>query len=263
MTGTAILQALDLTVGHGGRRVAGGLNLDVRTGEILCLLGPNGSGKTTLFKTLLGLLPPLSGRVLVDGQLMSDCSRAELARRVAYVPQAHVGVFPYTVEQIVLMGRAAHVGRFSLPSRADRRIAAASLDAVGLADLAGRRYTEISGGQRQLALIARALAQQADILIMDEPTASLDFGNQIRMLERIDRLKAQGVGVFLSTHQPDHALQIADRIAVIRDGVLHGPGPATTVATPSRLAWLYGLDAQTLERALSGAARARMEEPET
>lgn len=263
MAEPAVVRALDLAVGHGARRVAAGLSFDVRRGEILCLLGPNGSGKTTLFKTLLGLLPPLAGRLLVAGRPIGDCPRAELAKRVAYVPQAHVGVFPYTVEQIVLMGRAAHVGRFSLPSKADREIAAGSLDAVGLADQAGRRYTEISGGQRQLALIARALAQQAEILIMDEPTASLDFGNQVRVLERIGHLKAQGMGIFLSTHQPDHALQIADRIALIREGGLHGPGRAGDVATAARLAWLYGLEARVLEGALSGAARARMEEAKT
>ena len=237
----AVLEAQALAIGHGRRCVARGLDFCIARGEVLCLLGANGSGKTTLLRTLLGLLAPLAGMVRCAGQDVADWPRAAFARQVGYVPQAHAGLFPYTVEDVVLMGRAARVGPFSAPGALDRRVAREALERLGIAHLRASSYTAISGGERQLALIARALAQQPALLVMDEPTASLDFGNQIRVLEHIEQLRAQGMAVLMTTHQPEHALRVADRIALLGGGRLMAIGVPHAVATPAALAALYGV----------------------
>ncbi|MGB3393611.1 MAG: ABC transporter ATP-binding protein [Stenotrophomonas sp.] len=234
-----VLQARGLGVGYRWQRVASDITLEIERGQILCLLGPNGSGKTTLFKTLLGLLPAQAGELYMLGQPVAGWSRTAFARHVGYVPQAHDGIFPFTVEQVVLMGRAARIGRFASPSSHDRRVAGRCMETLGIAALAARSYTAISGGERQLALIARALAQEPVLLVMDEPTASLDFGNQIRVLEHVARLRAEGIAILLSTHQPEHALRCADRIALLARGHIAAIGAAAAVATPANLAQLY------------------------
>ena len=180
-----VLAAHRLGFGYGARRVGSDVDLQIGGGEIVCLLGPNGSGKTTLFKTMLGLLPAQAGEVLVDGVAMQRLTRLEIARRVGYVPQAHAAHFPFRVVDMVVMGRTAHVGLFAAPSEQDRQRAVAALAKLGIAELADTEYTRISGGQRQLALIARALAQDAPAIVMDEPTASLDFGNQVVVLSEV------------------------------------------------------------------------------
>lgn len=238
---SAVLQAQSLSIGHGRRCVAQGLAFALAPGEVLCLLGANGSGKTTLLRTLLGLLPPLAGEVRCRGQNVAAWPRAAFARHVGYVPQAHAGLFPFTVEDVVLMGRAARVGRFAAPGAADRQVARHCLELLGIARLRASVYMAISGGERQLALIARALAQEPSLLVMDEPTASLDFGNQIRVLEHIGRLRAGGMAVLMSTHQPEHALRIADRVALLGGGRLQAIGAPRATATPAALAALYGV----------------------
>jgi len=247
-----VLEARDLSIGYPGRLVGSGISLQLEAGEILCLLGPNGSGKSTLFRTLLGLIPALAGEVRLGGQPTRRWSRVQFARYVGYVPQAHVSMFPFTVEEVVLMGRSARIGRFATPSARDRQVAAACLESLGIAHLRERVYTEISGGERQLALIARALAQEPALLVTDEPTASLDFGNQLRVLARIQQLRDQGMGILLCTHQPEHALQVADRIALLKNGELRHCGPALEVATAERLAWLYDLDPDVVRASLPG-----------
>jgi iron complex transport system ATP-binding protein len=204
-------------------------------------LGPNGSGKTTLFKTMLGLLPAQAGDVRLDGAPIASLSRLQIARRVAYVPQAHSAQFPFRVIDMVVMGRTAHLGLFASPTRADRSKALDALAALGIAALAENEYTRISGGQRQLALIARALAQDAPAIVMDEPTASLDFGNQVTVLSEIKRLAARGLAVLLSTHDPDHAFSVGTRVALIDDGRLIAQGTPEQVLTPQRLHQVYGV----------------------
>lgn len=237
-----LISARGLGFGYPGKIVGRGVDLDVAAGEVVCLLGPNGSGKTTLFKTLLGLLPAQAGSVSIDGVQLNGLSRQEIARRIAYVPQAHAATFPYRVLDMVVMGRTAHLGLFAAPTESDRVRAHAALDLLGIAQLAHEPYTRISGGQRQLALVARALAQETRLIVMDEPTASLDFGNQVKVLREVKRLSARGLAVVLSTHDPDHALAVADRVVLLRDGALIANGPASDVLTRANLRTVYGID---------------------
>jgi iron complex transport system ATP-binding protein len=234
------LEAVDLSIGYPGRLVGSGISLGLNPGEVLCLLGPNGAGKTTLFRTLLGLQRPLGGEVTIDRTPLRRLKPGDIAKRMAYVPQAHVTEFSYSVLDVVLMGRTARLRAFASPTAADEAIARDKLDGLGIVDLAGADYTRISGGQRQLVLIARALAQEAPILVMDEPTASLDFGNQTMVLARIRDLAAEGYGVVLSTHDPDHALLVANRVAIMAEGGLRAVGPAAEVVTGPMLSGVYG-----------------------
>lgn len=236
------LTVSELAFGYPGHRVGSSVSLALDSGEVLCLLGPNGSGKTTLFKTLLGLLPPQHGAVLIDDIDIHTLRRDAIARRISYVPQAHGAFFPFTVREVVLMGRVAHMGLFAAPSARDRTTAAAAIDRLGLGALADTPYTQISGGERQLTLIARALAQEASLVVMDEPTANLDFGNQVRVLERIRALAEAGTGVLLSTHDPDHAFLCADRVAMLCDGALVACGTPDVEMTAARLRQLYGVE---------------------
>jgi iron complex transport system ATP-binding protein len=242
-----------LTFGYGDRVIGSNIDLALRSGEVLALLGPNGAGKTTLFKTMLGLLPVKAGKILLDGRPLSGWSGRERAARIAYVPQAHAALFPFAVLDVVLMGRAARIAPFAMPSRQDRVIAQDALESVGMAPLAAKPYTEISGGERQLVLIARALAQQPQILIMDEPSASLDYGNQMRLLAHIRRLARQNLSIVLSTHNPDHAFLAADRVALLNGGSLTALGTPADVLTPETLKELYDID--VVVGALDGSAR--------
>lgn len=237
-----MLELRDLAFGYGTSMVGGGVSLTLRPGEVLALLGPNGAGKTTLFKTMLGLLAPLGGEVLLDAAPLETLDRKERARRIAYVPQAHAALFPFTVRDVVLMGRAAQVAPFSAPGRNDREVAATALERLGMAHLSDRPYTEISGGERQMTLIARALAQQPKVLVMDEPTASLDYGNQMRVLGHVRRLAREGMAVVLSTHNPDHVFMVADRVALLHEGRLAGLGAPADVLTVERVKQLYNID---------------------
>lgn len=243
----SVIACRQLAIGHGRRIVAAGISFGLGAGEVVCLLGPNGSGKTTLLRTLLGLLSPQKGEVLLQGRPLAQWRRDEVARRIGYVPQAHEGLFPYRVQDVVLMGRSARIGRFATPSARDCEVADRCLDALGITHLRDCIYTRISGGERQLVLIARALAQEPVLLVMDEPTASLDFGNQIRVLEHVERLRNRGIAVLLSTHQPGHALRVADRIALLADGGISAFGPAHATATAKALAALYGVSTHLIQ----------------
>lgn len=236
-----------LACGHAGHPVLSGINLALGAGEILALLGPNGVGKTTLFKTLLGFLPSLGGEILLNGRPMAAWPRAELARQVAYVPQAHTPPFPFQVRDVVVMGRTAHMGMFAAPSTRDFTLADEALAELGLQDFSARIYTELSGGEQQLVLIARALAQQPSLLLLDEPTANLDFGNQIRVLGQVIRLARRGLGVIMTTHAPDHAFLCAaqvpaTQVALLRRGAPLLLGSVADVVTESNLRRAYGVD---------------------
>ncbi len=245
------LEAHALAFGYPDKPVGRGVDLTVGPGDVLCLLGPNGAGKTTLFKTLLGLLPPQGGGIRIGGTPLERLSRRDIAQRIAYIPQAHTPPFPFAVRDVVLMGRTARLGPFESPGRSDREAAERALDLLGIAELADADYTRISGGQRQLALIARALAQETPLLVMDEPTASLDFGNQALVLREIRRLLGKGFGIVLSTHDPDHAFACATRVALLHDGGVLAAGTPAEVLTADHMQRMYGV-AVTIERLADG-----------
>jgi iron complex transport system ATP-binding protein len=229
----------DLTIGYRDRVVGRHLDISLASGEVLALLGPNGGGKTTLLKTLLGLLPPLSGQVRFGERELSDFSNSERARLLAYVPQSHVATFAFTVEAVVLMGRTAHNSLLSAPTADDRAMVAQSLERLGIGHLRERPYTMISGGERQLVLLARALAQEPRYIILDEPTASLDFGNQGKVMQEIRNLSASGHGVLFTTHDPNHAMRAADRAYLIRNGERLAEGRTENVLIRRELERLY------------------------
>jgi iron complex transport system ATP-binding protein len=237
-----LLRVENLAFGYGGRHVGAEVSFDLAAGEVLCLLGPNGGGKTTLLKTLLGLIPARAGGIGLAGQSLSRLSRNAIARTIAYVPQAHAAFFPFTVREVVLMGRASRLAPFSAPGPSDAAAAERALATLGIGHLAGAIYTEISGGERQLVLIARALSGEPRLLIMDEPTASLDFGNQARVLGQVRGLARAGIAVMFSTHDPDHALLCADRVVALHDGRLVACGPPAETITPALLRLIYGID---------------------
>ena len=242
-----------LTIGYRDRVVGRALDVSLAQNEVLALLGPNGSGKTTLLKTLLGILPPLAGAALIEDRPISSYSAPQRARRIAYVPQSHVPTFGFTVETVVLMGRTAHGSLFSAPSAADRLVADRALERFGIAALKERPYTMISGGERQLVLLARALAQEPQFIVLDEPTASLDFGNQGKVMREMRALAAAGHGVLFTTHDPNHALRAADRAFLIRDGQCVADGGVRDVLTRTRLESLYGAPVEMLTDGATGS----------
>lgn len=236
------LELRNLSCGYGQRKVVDSISLSMNTGEVIGLLGANGCGKTTLIKTILGLLPVQGGEVLLDGKNIKNWTSARIARVIGYIPQMHTPPFPFQVVDVVLMGRTAHINPFASPSSKDVKIAEQALEMLSISYLRDRIYTEISGGERQLVLIARALAQEPRILIMDEPTASLDFGNQIKVLSHVKQLAGMNIAVLMSCHFPEHAFLYSNRVVLLNEGrILHSGTPGETI-TAERLKTLYGVE---------------------
>lgn len=241
-----MLEVRELAFGFPGRSVGREVSFSLAQGEVLCVLGPNGGGKTTLFRTVLGLLPPRGGDVVLGDAPLGSLSREQVARLAGYVPQGHSAYFAFTLLEFVTMGRTARRGAFAAPGARDLQVSERALESLGISHLADRRITEVSGGERQLALLARALAQEPRLLVMDEPTASLDFGNQVRVLERISALAATGISVLFSSHDPDHALLAAHRALLLGDGRALEIGVPTEVIRPDTLQRLYGVSVQVV-----------------
>jgi len=246
------IEACDLVFSRGPRRILDRVSLTLKRGEIVALLGANGAGKSTLFRLLLGLARPHGGAVRLDNAPLDSWSRREVARRIAYVPQGHAPPFPYLVEDVVALGRIPESGLLRAPGEADRAAVRDALARLDLSRLVGRPYTEVSGGERQLVMIARALAQGARLFILDEPMTGLDFGYQTRLLGLLRSLATDGHGVLFSTHHPDHALAIADRVAVLHDGRVIADSPARSVITAPIIRCIYGVEVEIVEDA-SGA----------
>ena len=231
-------------MGYDGKTVLRNVNLKLYPGEITCLLGPNGVGKTTLFKTLLGFLPPISGYININGKAVDRLSSKDFARLVAYVPQAHNTPFPYTVHDVVLFGRTVHLNIFSSPGKKDRLIADRALDILEVSHLSRRNFTELSGGERQMVIIARALAQEARFMILDEPSSNLDYGNQIKVIKKIKDLENQSIGILMATHSPDHAFMLGANAIMLNDGKIFNQGVPEEVVTVSALQKIYGVNVQ-------------------
>ena len=235
-----------LTIQHAsvcspGRPVLREVSFSLTSGSVCCLLGANGSGKTTLMRSILGLLPLLSGQILIDSIAIAQMTPRDRARAVAWVPQAHDGAFAFSVLEMVLMGRSPYIGTFSQPIKSEHHIALAQLETLGIAHLATRNWATLSGGERQLALIARALAQRPRLLLLDEPASSLDFGHQIRLLDTLRELRQNGMTLLMATHHPLHALAVADTVIRVEADGLVSHGPPSTQLQPDNLAGLYGV----------------------
>lgn len=252
------LRMNNLACGYNGRSVIRDITLEIATNETLCLLGPNGVGKTTFFKTLLGFLKPIAGSMTVDGVDLNRLSVPERARVMAYVPQAHELPFPFSVEEVVVMGRNIYMDKFASPSAHDYAVAAECMEEMGIRHLCGRAYTQLSGGEKQLVLIARALAQEAQFLVMDEPGASLDFGNQVNVMHQIARLKELGKGIVLTTHSPDHALLCGSQVAVFHRNAPIETGAPHQVITNTLMYRLYGVHVHVHEMRRPRGTRVKM-----
>jgi iron complex transport system ATP-binding protein len=222
------------------------VGFSVQRGEVFCILGPNGTGKSTLLKCLMNLLRPQAGSIEMDGVSLSTLGVSRIARQVAYVPQTQVSAFPFTILEIVVMGRAPHLSLLQSPSSKDLKIALAAMDGIGIGHLADRSCNSVSGGEWQLTLIARALAQEPEILLLDEPTSHLDIANQMKILHVVKTLAEKGLTILMASHFPDHALLVSTVAAILNRGRLVYHGPADAVITEENLREAYGVNVKIL-----------------
>ena len=230
----------NLSFAYGAHTVLRDVSFDAGSGERIALLGPNGTGKTTLFRCMMQFLPDYGGSVLLDGKEARAFSPKELAARIAYIPQSTAPSFNYTAADVALMGVTGSLGLFETPQKRQREAVASTLEMLGIAHLAECGFRELSGGEQQLVLLARALVQDAKILIMDEPTANLDFGNQCRVMDSVTRLSQKGYTVLFSTHHPEQATLYATRVLALREGTILIDG-VPELLTEEKLSLLYGM----------------------
>ena len=259
MSENELLCVEDLRFAYDGERrpVVDGVSFRLGSGEVLAILGPNGAGKTTLLYILLGILKAQSGQIWLDGRELSTCTRSEISRVVGLVPQFEHVAFEYSVEEYVLMGRAPHLGMLELPTQDDDRLAVEALDQLGLLALRHRSMLELSGGERQMVVLARALAQQARLLLMDEPLAHLDLSNKGRILAVIRRLSEAGVAVVFTTHEPDMVQGVAHRLLLMREGQVVASGQTEAVLTSETLSQTYGVPIRVIH--VDGVPLVRLE----
>ncbi len=258
MSSNALIEAVEATFGYNSSDIFSNLSFSIGKGEIFCLLGPNGSGKTTMLDCILGAHRLRSGTIRVQGNSIRSFRPGQLARQLAYVPQQHERTFPYTVLEIVKMGRAAYIGMFGSPTPRDQLIAEEALEQVGVGYLKHRPYTRLSGGEIQLVMIARSLAQETPIMILDEPTAHLDFRHELIILETIVRLvRDAGKTVIMATHFPNHVFYFhnnhaATRVALLHKGGFLALGPPDEVLSEEKMEALYGVRTDIISHAPDG-----------
>ena len=240
------IRTKDLCFSYGATQVLKNMDFRAHESSLVAVIGPNGAGKSTLFRCILGFLKGYSGTILIDNQDIKEMSRTEIARKIAYIPQTTVPVFNYDVIDIVLMGTTGSLKLLESPGAEQIEAAEKALEDLGIGYLRNRGFGRISGGERQLVLVARALVQNAKILIMDEPTANLDYGNQYRVMAKIKELAANGYTIILSTHNPEHALLFADKSFVIQKGEFVAAGSSKDVLNEEMMRRLYGVDVRIL-----------------
>ena len=238
------IEVRNLNFSYGDRQVLHDISFTVGSGEFLSILGPNGVGKSTLFRCVLGLLSGYTGTVSIDGTDVCSFSVREMAKHIAYIPQSSHPIFNYSVSDIVLMGRTSGLSTFRSPKKQDVEICQWAMEKVGISHLALRCFHRLSGGEQQLVLIARALVQKAPVLMLDEPTANLDFGNQLRVLEQARSLAREGYTVIQTTHHPEQSYMFSDRILAIQNGRVLTEGKPADVLTEQTMRALYGVDVE-------------------
>jgi iron complex transport system ATP-binding protein len=240
--GRPLLQTERLSFAYGQKRTLIDISFRLDKGDLIALVGPNGVGKSTLFRCLLGFMRGYTGKVLVAGEDLRTLSSRSLARAIAYIPQSTAQVFDFTVLELTLMGLTSRLSHFKTPGKKETAEAMEVLEGLGIVHLAYRGCGQISGGEYQLALMARALLQKAQVLLMDEPTANLDYGNQFRVMQRVSALAADGLAVIFSAHDPNQVLYHAKRALVLADGRLKADGPPSEVLGAKTLEALYGIE---------------------
>ena len=244
-----------LCFSYGETEILKNVSFDINSGGAVCLLGPNGSGKTTLADCVLGFHSPQSGSVTVGGRNVLDFSRKELAKHISYLPQTHTPLFPYTVRETVLMGRSAYSGVFGQPGETDEELAEKAIGAVGIESLADRQYTTLSGGEIRLVLLARALAQDAGLMVLDEPTASLDLRNEYIFLETLFSLiHEKRISILIATHSIDHAFRFEEagipvRVIMMKKGAEPLTGAPSEIITPASIKEIFSVSALITEAA--------------
>ena len=242
-----LFEVKDISFDYDGEEIFSNISFSIGKGDVLCILGPNGTGKTTLIKCLNGLHDINSGEILVNGKNIKKLSFKEISKHIGYIPQSHVPSFPFKVFDVVLMGRAPYLNLTDSPKDEGTKIAEESLKTLGIEYLRDKEYTNLSGGERQLVFLARVLCQKPDILILDEPTSHLDFGNQIKLLEIIDNLAKTGLSIIMSSHFPDHAFLSSTKVAIMKDKRFIDFGTPDDVVTESNLRKAYSIDVKLVE----------------
>lgn len=248
MSQSVVLSVHDLWFAYpnGQREVLRGVSFEVRAGSVHAILGPNGAGKSTLLHLILGIHRPLRGEIRLNGQSLSALARPAVSRQIALVPQREQVPFEYRVLEYVLLGRTPHLDFLQMPRPEDVQAAQAALERLGLSHLADRKVSALSGGEHQLVLVARAVAQGTPVVLLDEPTAHLDLSNKRRILVLLRELAREGRAILLTTHDPEVALAVADHCLLMRGGRILHQGPPAEVFTTERLSQTYGAPLQVL-----------------
>ncbi|WP_409966982.1 ABC transporter ATP-binding protein [Bengtsoniella intestinalis] len=236
------IQIDKLSFAYGKHRVLNQVSMDIQDGMVTSIIGPNGVGKSTLFKCILGAHTQYTGTITLDGAAVRDMTPKQLAKRIAYVPQAHYTTFQYSVLEMVMMGLSAQLPLGVMPQQSHIERCEQCLDAVGIAHLKDRIYTKLSGGEQQLVLLVRAMVQDAKVLILDEPTSNMDYGNQLRIMVQIKALAQKGYTILQSTHNPEQAFLFSDTIVAMKDGVVLAQGGSRDVMDATLLQRLYNVD---------------------
>jgi len=237
----------NVTCGYGKKAVLKNINCDIELGDKVAVLGPNGIGKSTLFKTLFGFIDIIDGAIYLEDRNIRSYTGKQLASILAYVPQAKGYSYQYTVEDMVLMGRASHIGNFSKPTKSDVEIAVDAIERIGISKLRYKYYSELSGGEQQCVLVARAIAQGAKFLVMDEPASNLDLKNQKKLLDVVNSLANDGIGIIMATHSPEHVFISCNKVLLINKDGSSTYGSMSELMTVDNLKSAFGVDIDIIE----------------